>query len=142
MAVYSFYLFDRSGTCLIYRSYARTLNVHGADDDQKTMFGMLFALKTFALKLSPSAAPSGVPRYFATDAYALHYFETPTGLRFVLTTSTDFGAADIGRHLREIYADVYVEFVTKNPLARREDPITSPLFITKLDAYVKSLACF
>lgn len=142
MAVYSFYLFDRLGTCLFYRSWSRTLHIHGPEDDQATMFGMLFALRTFALKLSPGAAPSGVPRYFATDAYALHYFETPTGLRFVLTTSKDFGAVDVARHLREIYAEVYVEFVTKNPLARREDPIQSSLFSSKLDAYVRNLACF
>lgn len=143
MTVYSFYLFDRHGTCLVYKSWARTLNVHKPEDDQKTMFGMLFALRTFTIKLSPGqSAPAGVPRYFCTDSYALHYFETPTGLRFVLTTSKDFGAVDVARHLREIYSEVYVEFVTKNPLARREDPIKSPLFLNKLDSYVRSMACF
>lgn len=107
------------------------------------MFGMLFALREFTVELSPSQTKAaGTPRHFETDAYALHYYETPTGLRFVLTTSKEFGGADIVQHLREIYSEVYVEFVTKNPLARRADPVKSPLFLAKLDSYVRALPCF
>jgi trafficking protein particle complex subunit 1 len=141
MTVHSFYLFDRSGTCLCYREWSRTLKVHRPVDDQKTMFGMLFALRNFSIKLSPTAA-NGLPKYYATDVYALHYFETPTGLRFVLTTSRDFGAVDIARHLREIYSDVFVDYVVKNPLYVRGTRIQSDLFLSKLDAYVQSLPCF
>jgi trafficking protein particle complex subunit 1 len=141
MTVHSFYLFDRHGMCLCYREWSRTLKVHQPVDDQKTMFGMLFALRNFSSKLSPTPA-NGLPKYYATDVYALHYFETPTGLRFVLTTSKDFGAVDVARHLREIYADVFVDFVVKNPLYVRGTPILSELFLTKLDAYVQSLPCF
>jgi trafficking protein particle complex subunit 1 len=143
MAVYSFYLFDRTGACLCYREWARTLRVNKPEDDQKNMFGMLFALREFTVELSPSRSKAaGTPRHFATDAYALHYFETPTGLRFVLTTSKDFGAVDLARHLREIYSEVYVEFVVKNPLAHRADQIRSPLFLAKLDSYIRALPCF
>lgn len=141
MTVHALYLFDRNGTCLCYREWSRALKVHSEEDDQKTMFGMLFALRNFTIKLS-STATNGTPRYFATDSYALHYFETPTGLRFVLTTSKDFGSVDIARHLREIYSEIYVEFVVKNPLYVRGSPIKSELFQSKLDAYVESLPCF
>jgi trafficking protein particle complex subunit 1 len=142
MTVHSFYLFDRLGTCLCYREWARTLSVHTPDDDQKTMFGMLYALRNFAVKLSPSTPESGIPNYFATDVYALHYFETPTGLRFVLTTSKDFGNVDIARCLHDIYSDIYVEFVVKNPLYVRGAVIQSDFFLSKLDACVGSLPCF
>jgi len=115
--------------------------VQDAGDDQKNMFGMLFALRNFSMKLSPNPS-RGVPNFFITDVYALHYFETPTGLRFVLTTSSDFGTVDVGKHLRDIYSDVYVEYALKNPLYRRGTEIKSQLFLTKLDTYVKSLSCF
>lgn len=141
MGVYSFYLFDRAGTCLYYRAWNREHRALSPVDDEKTMFGMLFALRTFTIKLAPSGGV-GVPRYYATDCYALHYFETPTGLRFVLTTTKDFGSVDIARHLREIYSEIYVEFVVKNPLYRRGTVISSELFSTKLDSYVQSLPCF
>lgn len=143
MTVHSFYLFDRTGACLCYREWVRSLRVNKPEDDQKNMFGMLFALREFTTELSPAQTKAaGTPRAFATDAYALHYFETPTGLRFVLTTSPDAHQTDLVRHLREIYADVYVEYVTKNPLARRGAPIRSPLFLSKLETYIRALPCF
>lgn len=141
MTVYSFYLFDRVGTCLCYHEWKRPKAVQDASDDQKNMFGMLFALRNFSMKLSPDPA-AGVPKYFVTDVYGLHYFDTPTGLRFVLTTGTDFGTADVTRHLREIYSDVYVEYAIKNPLYKKGTEIKSELFLTKLDTYVRSLPWF
>lgn len=141
MTVFTFYLFDRAGTCLVYREWKRAVKPADASDDQKNMFGMLFALRNFSQKLSPTPH-SGMPNFFVTDVYALHYFETPTGLRFVLITSREFGGRDVVRHLREIYSEIYVEYVVKNPLYVRGAPITSHLFLQKLDTYVRSLPCF
>lgn len=141
MAVFSFYLFDRTGTCLCYYEWKRTRPPQDISDDQKNMFGMLFALRNFSMKLSPDA-DRGIPTFFVTDVYALHYFETPTGLRFVLTTSNDFKGVDVSKALREIYDSVYVECVVKNPLYTRGSEIKSELFLTKLDDYVRALPCF
>lgn len=141
MVVFSFYLFDRHGTCLVYKEWKRSAKADDANDDQKNMFGLLFALRNFSMKLSPEPA-EGMPRFFVTDQYALHYFETPTGLRFVLTTGHDFGGIDVVRHLREIYSEVYVEYTVKNPLYVRGTPIKSALFTQKLDAFVQGLPCF
>lgn len=110
-------------------------------DDHKNMFGMLFALRNFSIKLSPDAE-SGIPSFFVTDVYALHYFETPTGLRFVLTTSNDFKEVDVSHALSQIYETVFIEYVVKNPLYTRGKVIESELFITKLDDFVRALACF
>lgn len=141
MTVYSFYLFDRCGQCLTYTQWKRPQQVHNADDDQKTMFGMLFALRNFSSKLAPDST-SGLPRYFVTDLYALHYFETPTGFRFVLTTSSDFGDVDVAKHLSEIYANIFVQYVINNPLYISGKPITIPVFAIKLDEYIRHLPCF
>lgn len=197
MVVYSFYLFNRNGTCLLYHEWKRPHQVHTADDDQKTMFGMLFALRNFSIKLSstknihgggqsvasaessvlaaksekddntnsrtnnssksngnstaamnPSATSTfdgvipGMPKFFITDTYALHYYETLTGLRFVLTTSNDFGDLDVSAHLSHIYANIFVQYVVNNPLYTPLTPITIPAFTTKLDNYVRQLPCF
>lgn len=143
MTVYSFYLFNRGGTCLCYREWKRPHHVHTADDDQKTMFGMLFALRNFALKLAPPGADvPGLPNHFVAGAYALHYYETPTGLRFVLTTGHDFGGVDLSTHLHNVYADIYVRYVLHNPLYVDATPIRIPVFSEKLDEYVRQLACF
>lgn len=141
MAVFSFYLFDRTGNCLCYRDWQRTRPPLDRSDDQKNMFGMLFALRNFSIKLSPDPA-KGVPTYFVTDVFALHYFETPSGLRFVLTTSSNFGNIDIAKSLQEIYDSIYVEYVAKNPLYVRGSEIKSEFFMTKLDNFVRALPCF
>lgn len=141
MAVYSFYIFDRTGTCLCYYEWQRTLQPADSSNDRKNMFGMLFALRNFSMKLSPDPS-RGVPTYFVTDVYALHYFETPTGLRFVLTTSSDFGNVEIAKCLQDIYDTIYVEYVVKNPLYVRGAEIKSDFFLKKLDDFVRALPCF
>ena len=73
----------------------------------------------------------------STSAYKLHYFETASGLRFVLTT--DLAAADMREALRHIYANIYVECLTKNPLYTPGEPITCSLFTTTLERYASTL---
>lgn len=159
MVVYCFYLFDRSGTCLCYREWNRPRRMLDSAGDQANMFGMLFALRQFCMKLSPgqeeeaefigTAGSRGLPRHFITANYALHYFETATGLRFVLTTSKDFrnedqrrSGLDLTRSLKEIWSEIYVNYVCKNPMHEPGSYITSELFLSKLDAYVKQLPCY
>lgn len=141
MTVYSFYLFDRHGACLTYKQWNRPQQPDDPDDDRKNMFGALFALRDVARQLAATPA-AGLPSHFVTDAYALHYFETPTGFRFVLTTSPNFGDADVSHHLSEIYANVFVEFVVKNPLYISGEVIDISAFDAKLDQYIRDLPCF
>jgi len=127
--------------------------------DKANMFGMLFALRNFCMKLNPdregeeesvgTSGSRGLPRHFITQHYALHYFETATGLRFVLTTGKEFrseeqrkSGLDLSRNLKEIWSDIYVNYVCKNPMHEPGSVITSEVFLSKLDAYVKQLPCF
>ena len=73
----------------------------------------------------------------STSAYRLHYFESASGLRFVLTT--DLAATDMREALRHIYSQIYVECLTKNPLYTPGEPITCSLFTQTLERYVSSL---
>jgi hypothetical protein len=41
---------------------------------------------------------------FKTEGFKLHYFETASGLKFVITT--DLAAPDMNEHLRSIYSNV------------------------------------
>lgn len=51
---------------------------------------------------------------YRTGEYKLHYFETPTQLKFVLLTDTKVG--NMRTVLHQIWATLYVEFVVKSPL--------------------------
>eukprot|EP00050_Salpingoeca_kvevrii_P000633 m.152626 g.152626 ORF g.152626 m.152626 type:complete len:79 (-) comp10166_c0_seq4:365-601(-) len=45
-------------------------------------------------------------QYYKTSSYKLNFFETLTGLKFVLTT--DLNVGDISSELREIYSQVHI----------------------------------
>lgn len=102
------------------------------------MFGFLFSLKQLVAKLTPPGAKGGGFYACQTSAYKLHYHEVASGLRLVLCT--DKAAADLREALRHIYANIFVESLVKNPLWQPEEPISSPLFVQQLEAYLNSLS--
>lgn len=57
---------------------------------------------------------------YRTGHYKLHYYETPTSLKFVMVTDTKTNNLRIVLH--QIYVSLYVEFVVKNPLSPIEHP--------------------
>jgi hypothetical protein len=133
------------------------------------MFGFLFSLKQLVQKLAPRGASGGF-HTCSTSTYKLNYFETLSGFRFVLCTDLRAGArtmqgsslllhplearrdslaglvtpslcpGDMREALRHIYADIFVEHLTKNPLWVVQEPISCTAFVRDLDAYLGSLA--
>lgn len=70
----------------------------------------------------------------------MHYFETATGLKFVITT--DPKAPSLQSFLSKLYSDIYVEYVTKNPYMKQGEVITCNLFISILEQAIKSHASY
>lgn len=77
---------------------------------------------------------------FRTGEYKLHYYETPTRLKFVMLTDTKTNNLRIVLH--QIWANLYVEFVVKNPLSPVEHPggagVANELFELGLDSFIVS----
>ena len=127
-------IYNRQGVPLFYREWNRPAAVKDMKEEHKLMFGFLFSLKQLVQKMSPK---KGGFYACSTSAYRLHYFESASGLRFVLTT--DLAATDMREALRHIYSQIYVECLTKNPLYTPGEPITCSLFTQTLERYVSSL---
>lgn len=54
MGCFNMYILNREGTCLCYHEWRRPRACDlPPEDDQKNMFGLLFALRTFAAALDP-----------------------------------------------------------------------------------------
>mmetsp|Transcript_36672 Transcript_36672/g.59268 ORF Transcript_36672/g.59268 Transcript_36672/m.59268 type:complete len:142 (+) Transcript_36672:67-492(+) len=139
MTVYNLYIFSRSGVCLFYEEWSRRKLDMSASEDRKLMFGLLFSMKAFVNKLSPKPSTEGF-HSFRTNAFKLHYYETPSGLRFVL--NTDANAGDLRETLKYIYSQIYVPIALRNPLYTPNDPITSDLFSTALQKCIRGLPAF
>lgn len=75
---------------------------------------------------------------YRTGDYKLHYYETPTSLKFVMLTDTKTGNLRVVLH--QIWVNLYVEFVVRNPLSPVEHPkgvgVNNELFELGLDRFV------
>lgn len=76
---------------------------------------------------------------YRTSQYRLHYYETPTNVKFVMLT--DVRASSMRLALQQIYVQIYVEYVVKNPLSPAEHPggigVNNELFEASLDMFVE-----
>ncbi|RDL35050.1 SNARE-like protein [Venustampulla echinocandica] len=172
MVVYSFYIFDRHTECIYSRLWARqdrpvssggtstrpisdsSVASNGiapdlgpararparlsAQDDAKLIFGTIFSLRNMVRKLG---GPEDSFISFRTGQYKLHYYETPTSIKFVMLTDTQ--TLNMRNVLHQIYVNLYVEFVVKNPLSPVEHPggegVANELFELALDQFVKGV---
>lgn len=74
---------------------------------------------------------------FTTNNYKLHFFETATGLRLLLTT--DESAGDLRAVMKHIYSNIYIEYIVKNAALEPMKPFASDAFTAALDAYTALL---
>ncbi|KAH8310580.1 hypothetical protein KR044_002051 [Drosophila immigrans] len=140
MTIYNLYIFDKMGTLMHYAEWNRTKKSGiTREEEAKLTYGMLFSIKSFVSKISPHDPREGF-LYYKTNRYALHYLETPSGLKFVLNTDT--AAINVKELLQQLYAKVWVEYVVRDPLWTPGTVVTSELFQSKLDEFVKQSPIF
>ncbi|XP_042475484.1 trafficking protein particle complex subunit 1-like isoform X1 [Macadamia integrifolia] len=143
------YIFNRNGVCLLYREWNRPLRTLNANQDHKLMFGLLFSLKSFTAKMDPTSVEKGnlgVPQLpgqgcsfhsFRSNTYKLSFMESPSGIKIILVTHPKTG--DLRESLKYIY-NLYVEYVTKNPLYTPATPIR--MWRLDQDKKTSNITCF
>ncbi|KAF2993094.1 TRAPP subunit bet5 [Curvularia kusanoi] len=104
-------------------------------DDEKLIFGLVFSLRNMVTKLGGA---DDTFLSYRTGEYKLHYYETPTRMKFVMLTDTK--VPNLRQYLYQIWANLYVEYVVKNPLAPTEHPggvgVSNELFERGLEAFL------
>jgi trafficking protein particle complex subunit 1 len=78
---------------------------------------------------------------FRTAQYKLHYYETASNLRLVMLT--DISTLSMRNVLHQIYINLWVEYVVKNPLSPVEhkggEGVRNEMFEMGLDQFVRGL---
>lgn len=85
-------------------------SIKRAGDDAKLIFGTVFSLRNMARKLG---GDDDAFISYRTGQYKLHYYETPTNLRFALLTEP--GAPSMRNVLHQIYINLWVEYGKSMP---------------------------
>ncbi|KAM5351535.1 hypothetical protein ACJ41O_004258 [Fusarium nematophilum] len=150
MVVYSFHIFDRHTECIYSKSWlpphtgatpdapAAAAAPSTSSDDAKLLFGTVFSLRNMARKLG---GEDDAFISYRTAQYKLHFYETPANLRFVLLTDT--ATLSMRNVLHQIYINLWVEYVVKNPLApvehRNGEGVKNELFELGLDQFIRGL---
>lgn len=140
MAVYNIYIFDRNWNCIYYYEWLRRKQSGlSRDEDIKLMRGLVSSLRDFTTRISPVDMPSDSFLSFYTNQYKLHLFQSPTGVRIVLNTESS--CRNLKEELRQVYNNILVEYVVKNPLCSLNsgNVIKSLLFEEKLNEFMASL---
>jgi trafficking protein particle complex subunit 1 len=147
--IFNLYIFNRKGNCLYYKEWNRPQNTLGHDEgeEKRLMFGMLYSLQELVGKMggisgTGNSGGGGGLQSYTTDSYTLNYYETGTGLRFVL--NTDNKAGDLKGALRHLYGNIFVDYVVKHPSYKPKLglPVQLPMFEQELERYIAGLACF
>ncbi len=137
LTIYEFFLFNRSGVCLVHLDLQEDTNgavnrVLNSDNDRKNenryklIFGVLFSMKSFTKNISPNKSFDFF-KSFITPSYKLHYVEFLNGLRFVLISAPI--KQDLSIYLKDIYSAFYVNFISKNVLINKDEPIKNEIFL-------------
>mmetsp|Transcript_3091 Transcript_3091/g.5447 ORF Transcript_3091/g.5447 Transcript_3091/m.5447 type:complete len:152 (+) Transcript_3091:60-515(+) len=149
MAIYCMYIFDRNGNCLLYREWNRTRLRVDIAGEEKNLYGMLFALCNFCRQLSGHDSTSSGLHFYETGSYALHYYQTLTGLRFIMMTNPKIANFDVVQTLKHIYESIYVQYTSLNAFYTHNTSVSNQSncaenseLIKHLDSHIKSLSIY
>ncbi|KAF2860920.1 snare-like protein [Piedraia hortae CBS 480.64] len=143
MSVYALYIFDRHTDCIYSKRWTQPQRPSSANDtkqvnDAKLIFGTVFSLRRIVAQLG---GPEDSFLSYRTAEYKLHYFETPTQLKFVMLT--DLRVSNMRTVLHEIWARLFVEYVVKSPLVPTGMPggkgVTNEMFDEGITRFIDGI---
>ena len=101
--------------------------------DISLLLGLVSTMKSLAQSIGPS--PRKQFQTVTTGEYKMHYLETPSQYQFILFTSPE--TKDLIEELRQIYFQLFIPLVLRNPMFDFEHPNcaeTCTVFVNKLRA--------
>lgn len=98
--------------------------------------GTLHSVHALTTRLSPIEGSSGL-EVLETSTYALHCFQTLTGLKFIVITDLRQFQTDV--IINKVY-QLFGDYVMKNPFYQLDMPVRCDLFDRRLGDYLSNVA--
>lgn len=135
MNLYDFYIFNKAGLCIFHMSWDSKEIVKDLRESRKLVFGMTYSLRDLCSKLAPDGSEN--LEVMRTNNFAIHQFKSATGMAFIL--SSDATCPNQHGRLQTVYADLFTDYVSKNPLfeGNQMTMIESPVFRQKVEDFFK-----
>lgn len=111
MTLHSLYIFDKYGDNIFYKQWNRSRAAN--EGEVGLVGGFISTLQHIASQLS--STKEGQFKAVQTPSYKLHYYETPTGYKAALLTSTDVATPLAQQVLARLFSEVFLAFVAENP---------------------------
>jgi hypothetical protein len=136
--IYTLYIYNYNAKCLYYKEWnRRNQSELSTDEEQALVYGLVYSIKA---TLSRLAKTEQMAFTYRTDIYRLHYYETATGLTWVMMTGLNVTSMqDVLQHM---YTQIYVPCVALNPLYVSGEPLKIQSFVQSVDRFVQNLAVF
>ena len=137
--LYTLFVFNKSGGCLYHFDYLRGKGRVHDGDEEKLVFGMLFSMRRFVQRTSPSLEEGdGSFHHYTCSQYRLHFYRCPTGAVFVAFSDPKDGKVDsLSDELVKIYG-IFVDTCVRNPLYELNAEITCTLFEERLLEFLRA----
>ncbi|KAJ3452536.1 trafficking protein particle complex subunit 1 [Anaeramoeba flamelloides] len=140
MVIYNFFVFNRERKCLYYKDWKRDKKSENLGFEKHNLSGLLITLKDFVKEIAPQKKLHNVFKSYSTNTYKLHFYESLTGITFVILT--DLSVKSMQDALRHIYKKCYVEYVVRNPLYKVGEEIDCDLWVHKVNEFIVNLTQF
>jgi hypothetical protein len=135
MAVQSLYILNKAGGLIYQRDFRSGLNKLSTND-YLVLAGTLHSVHALTCQISPAGSSSGVTM-IETSKFALHVYQTLTGIKFIVVMDLRQFSPDI--IISRIY-QLYSDYVMKNPFYQMDMPIRCDQFDRFLNSYLMSVA--
>jgi len=132
--IYEFMIFGRAGMLLYRADYSKS-SALVLEDRMKLISGLIWSLRSFA-KICMPEDKRAIQEFksFKTDYYKMHYFEVPTGLKFVILTKKT--NVELTPFLELLYASIYIPYVSRNVFYKIGTEIKCLLFDQELTKFM------
>ncbi|OAF70715.1 Trafficking protein particle complex subunit 1 [Intoshia linei] len=137
MSFFQLFIINAEGKLIYTRDFQNIHSELTRDEQNDLMVGFITTLCDFCHLSSPTTSDAILYGY-KTDTYALHYWESPTLFKFIITTVPNANSSEITKLLSSLYLKIYVPYVIKNPFWNYGKKIEIDLFTTMLDKFIEN----